>query len=483
MNRRQFLAASVALSGAAPLLGAANALAQADPHAGHGSHDEHGAHGGHQDHGQDHGQEHVQDHGDHAGHDMHAHAASSQPPLPWEEVAARRLPPGQPGEHYDPVFVPNGATLPFKIVDGAKVFHLVAQPVSHRVAGELVIKGWGYNGRLPGPVIEAVEGDFVRVYVTNKLPVATVVHWHGVLLPCGMDGVAGLTQPPIPPGQTFLYEFWLPHAGTFMYHSHLDSMTQEGMGLNGMLVVHPRLPKAERPGRDFVLLMHTMAIKVDTTRPDTGEMNDFNILTLNGKAYPDTHPLVCQRGDRVRIRVGNLSAMDHHPFHIHGLSFKVVETDGGQVPESARWPETTILVPVGSLRVMEFMADNPGDWFLHCHMTHHTMNQMGHGLPNMVGVDARGVDEKIRKLLPGYMSMGQTGMHAMQEMGMTFPKGSIPMLGAKLQFGWTEMGGMTTVVKIRDQAAGYADPGPYAFPKGTVSRRATAEERKRDGIA
>jgi hypothetical protein len=184
----------------------------------------------------------------------------------------------------------------------------------------------------------------------------------------------------------------------------------------------------------------------------------------------------------VRIRFGNLSAMDHHPIHLHGYKFEVVETDGGPVPPSARWPDTTVLVGVGQVRVVEFLADNPGDWAMHCHMTHHTMNQMGHGIPNMVGVDTSGVDEKIRELVPGYMSMGTTGMQALQQMGMPVPANSIPMLGLKGQFGQTVMGGMAMVLKVREHAPGYDDPGHYRFPAGSVSRPARPAELRRDGI-
>ena len=99
-----------------------------------------------------------------------------------------------PGTDYRPVVTPNGATLPFRIVDGVKVFHLVAEAVEHEFAPGLVAHCWGYNGRVHGPTIEAVEGDRVRIYVTNRLPAPTTVHWHGVLLPNGMDGVGGLTQ-------------------------------------------------------------------------------------------------------------------------------------------------------------------------------------------------------------------------------------------------------------------------------------------------
>jgi FtsP/CotA-like multicopper oxidase with cupredoxin domain len=401
--------------------------------------------------------------------------------LPWKAAEPRHSP-GVPGRDYRPVFVPNGATLPFKVVKGVKVFHLVAEPIRHEVAKGLTIHAWGFNGRTPGPVIELVQGDHVRIYVTNRLPRKTAVHWHGVILPCGQDGVYGVTQQGIMPGETFSYDFTFPHAGTFMYHSHMDTMTQEGLGLTGMIVVHQRNPEGPQPDRDFALMLHEWGITGGTSRPDPQVMTDFNIITINGKVFPDTEPLVAQLGDRVRIRLGNLSAMDHHPIHLHGYAFTVVETDGGTVPPRARWPETTVLVPVGSVRVVEFVADNPGDWAMHCHMTHHTMNQMDHKFPNMIGVDTSGVDEKIRELLPGYMTMGTTGMMALQTMNMPVPRNSIPMLGYKGQFGQTVMGGMATVLKVRKRVEGYEDPGPYRFPKGSVAHKATAKEMIRDGI-
>jgi FtsP/CotA-like multicopper oxidase with cupredoxin domain len=407
---------------------------------------------------------------------------ADKPELPWLEAERANHPPGRPGEDYTPVFVPNGATLPFTVSGRAKVFHLTAEPIVHQVARGLTINTWGYNGRTPGPVIELVAGDRARIYVTNRLAVKTSVHWHGVILPSGQDGVYGVTQPAIMPGQTFVYEFIFPHAGTFMYHSHVDTMTQEGSGLVGMIVVHPRDPRAARPDRDFAVMLHEWSIAGGAARPNTIENTDFNIVTFNGKVFPDTDPLVAELGDTVRIRFGNLSAMDHHPIHLHGYKFEVVETDGGPVPPSARWPDTTVLVGVGQVRVVEFLADNPGDWAMHCHMTHHTMNQMGHGIPNMVGADTSGVDEKIRELVPGYMSMGTTGMHALQEMGMPVPANSIPMLGLKGQFGQTVMGGMAMVLKVREHAPGYDDPGDYRFPAGSVARPAKPAEMRRDRI-
>ena len=146
------------------------------------------------------------------------------------------LAPGLPGDHYKPVVVPNGAALPFKIVGGVKVFHLVAEEVDHAFDSGLRAKCWGYNGRVNSTVIEAVEGERVRIYVTNRLPVATSVHWHGIYLPNGMDGVGGLTQPYIKAGETVKYEWTLRQHGSFMFHSHHDEMTQMGMGMIGMFI-------------------------------------------------------------------------------------------------------------------------------------------------------------------------------------------------------------------------------------------------------
>jgi len=380
-----------------------------------------------------------------------------------------------------PIVVPNGSTLPWRLVDGVKVYHLIAEPVTREFAPGLEVDCWGYNGSTPGPVIEAVEGDRVRIYVSNRLPEPTSVHWHGILLPNGMDGVAGLTQKPIPSGATFKYEFTLRQSGSFMYHPHFDEMLQMGMGMMGMFVIHPREPQEPRIDRDFAIMLAEWAIAPGARRANTTVMNDFNLLTLNSKVYPATEPLVVRRGDRVRIRLGNLGPTDHHPLHLHGHKFRVVGTDGGAIPESAQWPETSILVPVGSTRDIELVADQPGDWAFHCHMTHHTMNQMGHGLPNMLGVKSRDLDAKVQGLLPDYMSMGEGGMGG-GEMAMRVPPNTITMLGGKGPFGPIDMGGMFTVLKVRDHLESYADPGSYPHPPETVASPASAAELRADGI-
>ncbi len=381
---------------------------------------------------------------------------------------------------YTPVETPNGSTLSWRVIDGIKVYHLIAEPVKREFAPGLVIDGWGYNGQTPGPTIEAVEGERVRIYVTNKLPEPTSVHWHGVFLPNGMDGVAGLTQKYIQPGETFKYEFLLKQHGTFMYHPHFDEMTQMALGMMGMFVIHPQIAESPKIDRDFVIMLSEWKIRPGTSRPDPTEMTDFNMLTMNSKAFPGTAPLVVRTGQRVRIRFGNLSAQDHHPIHLHGYSFKVTATDGGRLPESAQWPESTVLVPVGTTRDIEFVANVPGDWAIHCHMTHHVMNQMGHGVPNFLGVNTEGIDAQVQTLLPDYMTMGSTGMGEMAEMNMPAPKNSIPMKGGEGPFGVIDMGGMFTVIKVRDHLTTYKDPGWFKHPAETVAREASESEVEKD---
>jgi hypothetical protein len=297
-----------------------------------------------------------------------------------------------------------------------------------------------------------------------------------------MDGVSGVTQPAIMPGKTGVYEFIQAEAGTFMYHPHFDNMTQEGMGLTGMQVVHPRGGQP-RPDRDFVIMLHEWRFEVGVSRPNPFVSTDFNILTMNGVSFPHTYPLAAELGDTVRIRFGNLSPMDHHPIHLHGYTFRVVGTGAGPIPKSAQYDDVTVLVPVGSVREIQFYADNPGDWLMHCHMTHHTMNEMGHQIPNMVGAEVpRDLEGRLKRLLPGYMTMGQKGMAGMSDMDMPVPENSAPMVGFEGQFGPTVLGGMVNIVKVREHAPTYEDPGLYDFPEGTVMAIADDESLAQDRI-
>lgn len=378
------------------------------------------------------------------------------------------------GRPYQPVATLNGWSLPWRMNNNVKEFHLVAEPVKREIAPGMVAYLWGYNGQSPGPTIEVVEGDRVRIFVTNRLPEKTSVHWHGQRVPNGMDGVSGLTQPAIAPGKTFVYEFEAKRAGTFMYHPHADEMTQMAMGMMGSWITHPKNPKFMAVDRDYVFLLNAYDIEPGSYLPKTNTMLNFNLWTFNSRVFPGIAPLVAKQGEKIRIRVGNLT-MTNHPIHLHGHEFEVTGTDGGWVPKTARWPEVTTDIAVGQMRAIEFTASELGDWALHCHKSHHTMNAMGHDVPNMIGVNQQGVAKTFSTLVPDYMSMGETGMAEMSEMAemmpMPLPENTLPMMTGKGQFGALDMGGMFTTLKVRKELAknDYTDPGDYQFPKETLA--------------
>jgi FtsP/CotA-like multicopper oxidase with cupredoxin domain len=395
-------------------------------------------------------------------------------PEPVIEQTAQTRPPLQPssGRPYRPVTTLNGWTLPFRMRDGVKEFHLVAEPVVREFAPGFKANLWGYNGQSPGPTIEVVEGDKLRIFVTNRLPEATTIHWHGQRLPNGMDGVTGLTQPTIPPGKTFVYEFVARRPGTFMYHPHTDEMVQMAMGMMGFWVTHPRTPNPliDEADRDFCFLLNAFDIDPGSATPRIMTMLDFNIWGWNSRVYPGIDPLVVRLGDRVRLRVGNLT-MTNHPIHLHGHEFQVTGTDGGPTPRSTRRYEVTEDIAVGQMRQLDFIADEEGDWAVHCHKSHHTMNAMGHDVPTMIGVEQADLARKISDLVPGYMEMGSHGMDEMSTMRMPLPANTLPMMMGEGPFGPIGMGGMFSVVKVRrNQKRGdYTDPGWFKHPPGTVA--------------
>jgi len=396
--------------------------------------------------------------------------AASLPEAPIQMSPLTQPPLAPPdGRPYHPVVTLNGWTLPWRMNNGVKEFHLIAEPVVRELAPGMKANLWGYNGQSPGPTIEVVEGDRVRLFVTNKLPEHTTIHWHGQRLPNGMDGVGGLTQPHIKPGQTYVYEFEARRAGTFMYHPHADEMTQMAMGLMGSWVTHPKNPDLHRVDRDFIFLLNAYDIDPGSFTPRTSTMLNFNLWNFNSRVFPGIDAMVARKGDRVRVRVGNLT-MTNHPIHVHGHEIEVAGTDGGWLPTSARWPEVSVDIGVGQMRAIEFDATEEGDWAFHCHKAHHTMNAMGHNVPTMIGVDQRNVAEKITRLVPDYMVMGDTG-NAMGEMRMPLPDNTLPMMTGTGPFGPMEMGGMFTTVKIRAglEAGDYKDPGWYKHPDGTVA--------------
>jgi manganese oxidase len=278
-----------------------------------------------------------------------------------------------------PVVTTDIADLPFVMDNGVKVFHLIAEPVKQSILPNKVLDLWGYNGSAPGPTIQVNQGDHVRIIVDNHLPESTAMHWHGFEIPIDMDGMPGISQDPIKPGGRFVYEFDIHQAGTFFYHSHLAM--QEMAGMLGGFIMHPAEPYAPHVDHDFLIHLQEYAVLPSSTVPNTLNM-EYNWLLLNGKAGPAPTPLLVRQNSRVRIRFINLG-MDHHPMHLHGHTFYITGTEGGRIPEAGWWPGNTVLVGVAQARAIEFVANNPGTWMLHCHLPHHMMNQMSSNVGRM----------------------------------------------------------------------------------------------------
>jgi len=259
---------------------------------------------------------------------------------------------------------------------------------------------------------------------------------------------------------------------------------QMAMGMMGLFIVHPRDPAFRRADRDFAFLLNAFDIKPGARAPNVNTMLDFNLWCWNSRAFPGIDPFVVGKNDKVRIRFGNLT-MTNHPVHMHGYEFKVSGTDGGWVPEEAAWPEVSIDVAVGQMRSFDFVADELGDWAIHCHKSHHTMNPMGHAVKTYIGVDKKEIAKRLQRLIPGYMPMGSAGMGEMGSMEMAIPDNTLPMMTGYAQFGPVEMGGMFSIVKVREGLSrnDYSDPGWFSHPAGTVAyefKGATAQPARAD---
>ena len=271
--------------------------------------------------------------------------------------------------------------LPFRTEKGVKVFELTAKPVkwlilpAWRDLPDVRITAWSYNGQVPGPLIRVSEGDRVRIVLKNQLPVGTSIHWHGLRVPNAMDGVAEppITQKPVMPGETFMYEFRVRDAGTFFYHSHVETDRQIPAGLSGPFIVDP--VGHGKTDVDYVAMLQEWRVDPATgkTWPAMPAMSEPNFFTINGKSFPATDTLVVKRGQKVRVRFIGANQFAH-PMHLHGFPFKVVATDGFPVPSGARLTKDTINVAPGERYDIEFVAETPGTWIFHCHIFHHVTN-------------------------------------------------------------------------------------------------------------
>lgn len=268
-----------------------------------------------------------------------------------------------------------GQPLNFTLDGDVKVFELTARPVRWPILKDVYVTAWTYNGTVPGPMIRVTEGDKVRITIKNELPDSTSIHWHGLPVPNNMDGVPPFTQKAIEPGETFTYEFTAAPAGTFMYHSHVDTDKQIMLGLYAPFIIDPKEPEAVKPAADEMLMLSEWTIGADgqtyPTMPMAGA--EPNYFTINGKSFPETQSITVKVGDVVRLRLAAIGQFTH-PMHLHGAFFKIVATDGNPVPEAAQLTKDTIAVNPGERYDIEFTATNPGTWVLHCHVLHHVTN-------------------------------------------------------------------------------------------------------------
>jgi FtsP/CotA-like multicopper oxidase with cupredoxin domain len=273
-------------------------------------------------------------------------------------------------------------------VPTVREFKLVAQETNWQLTPEQIFEAWTYNGTVPGPEIRVNEGDLVRVTLKNELPAATSIHWHGVDVPSAMDGVPNVSQKPIQPGETYIYEFIAKPAGTRFYHTHVSGeegseAEQIDRGLYGAFIIEPDdgAPDLSEAGRralgtqqerktfdrEYTLFLDEWRGGVHGAHG----VGDYGIFTFNGKAFPLTAPLTVKQGERVRIRLINTGTTAFHPIHLHGHQFKVVATDGNPVPLGLELTKNTITVMPGESYDIEFLATNPGTWAFHCHELHH----------------------------------------------------------------------------------------------------------------
>jgi FtsP/CotA-like multicopper oxidase with cupredoxin domain len=275
-----------------------------------------------------------------------------------------------------------GQRLAYQTVNGVKVFRITASPVKWQILPafkslpDIWATTWSYNGQIPGPMIRVTQGDRIRVLFKNELPDATSIHWHGLRLPNNMDGVAepAITQQPVKPGETFTYEFTVKDAGTFFYHSHVETDRQISAGLSGPFIVDPKR-HTRRVDLDYTVMLQEWRVnpKTGKTWPAMPAMSEPNFFTINGKAFPATETLEVKKGQRVRIRF-IAAGQFAHPMHLHGFPFKIVATDGHAVPRQAQLTKDTVNVAPGERYDIEFVAEEEGTWIFHCHILHHVTN-------------------------------------------------------------------------------------------------------------
>jgi uncharacterized cupredoxin-like copper-binding protein len=268
----------------------------------------------------------------------------------------------------------NQVLAPTVLADGTKQFDLTAAVTPFEVEPGKVVQAWTYNGQVPGPVIEVEVGDRVAVVVHNELPIGTDVHFHGIRVPFEDDGVAPITQDVIEPGATYTYTFTAEEPAVGMFHAHFAGETAVANGLLGtFLVGHMPLPTS-LPGGAGLESQGPVPTHVAQELPMV--LNDTGVLglTINGKSFPATQPIVANDGDWLMVHYEN-EGVQAHPMHLHQFPQLVIAKDGLAL-DHPYWADT-ILVGPGERYTVLIHADRVGTWVWHCHILNHVERDPG----------------------------------------------------------------------------------------------------------
>jgi len=265
--------------------------------------------------------------------------------------------------------VHGGQEAKFTMVNGVKEFRMDVERIRWETKPGTVVEAWAFNRMIPGPTIRVNDGEKVRIIVTNKLPEGTTAHWHGLEVPNNMDGVPGISQDPIAPGESFTYEFTAKPYGTHLYHSHFNALHQEEHGLYGMFIV-----ESEKESPELRADKEEMMILGD------GPLG----FVINGKEFPEVTPIQLKKGERVRVRMANLGGL-YHPMHLHGGHFRVVSKDGFDLPASQQM--NTLSIAPGETFDVVLQAEETGTWLWHCHVLSHVTGPKDEtGVPTAAGM-------------------------------------------------------------------------------------------------
>ena len=265
--------------------------------------------------------------------------------------------------------------LEARIENGVKVFDIEASVIRWTILDGVEVDAYAFNRLVPGPRLQLVEGDRVRINFRNALPESTTVHWHGLIVPNEMDGPAEITQKPVPPSGSYRYEYTVQQSGTFFYHTHDHADRQQAFGLYGALLIEPRGSTEPRADLEYTIQLQEWLKRRWLTYPAMlmeGALPNF--FTINGKAYPSTDVIRMKVGQTVKLRFIGTNNNFIHPMHVHGGPFEVVALDGVTLPPTARYLADTVNVGPGQRWDVIWKARRIGKWLVHCHIPHHTTN-------------------------------------------------------------------------------------------------------------